>query len=646
MMKCFKCGKENLDNGKYCSSCGAKLESEFTGKQGNKNEFDIKKKIKNHRIIIILGSVILALALITSGLIYLKQTKEKHFQNMMLEANRYLKELNYEKASDIYLKMLEVSPKNIECRIKLADTYEAMGNPEKAEQEYQYVLNLDESQEKAYWGLINSYIDQEETEKIPETLEELKNNVKNGEKTDEAIMRYDDYQREKTYLDIVKSYMSSRGYISSQQLVHYYGLCYAKLVDFDGDGIDELIIVRTFSDYSPEQIPDTITDYITEVWAWKDGKIEQVHSGEPHKYNGDGRELILLQKDGKWYLEEGNSDADLNLIYYGYTDGKFQTEMTVNTNIKTLSRTINGEEVTDEEWNTLRNQYTITQKYAFQGYINETDAQCAYKETSNTYAELLHAVKAAQETFQNIVCTDTRKTNGDPLVKYGSYSSDNQEDHVYLYAYKDSKERDVLYITYQKNMDYGEMEFQFNEEKRVYEIIQKDNYKVLPSLAIEQNADNIDLYIKMSGNDSDIKAKLYREKQYDSLDDYEEYLAEAKMRNEAGQSVGIPVSSQEEKDLEVQSLTKEQIAQQIIEHYDSKLPEDDGGSYTISINETMETDTEYTMFLRYAMSEEKSREIIENGGTPSANILAGTAVIEKLTGKVMMNSEIWYLEMK
>lgn len=70
----------------------------------------------------------------------------------------------------------------------------------------------------------------------------------------------------------------------SQSTYGAQGVAYAKLVDFDGDGQDELLI--EYSDEPVDRVDDAAAAHL-EVWAYKNGKIEKVYTPDvsvaPHQ---------------------------------------------------------------------------------------------------------------------------------------------------------------------------------------------------------------------------------------------------------------------------------------------------------------------------------------------------------------------------
>ena len=81
----------------------------------------------------------------------------------------------------------------------------------------------------------------------------------------------------------------------------------------------------------------------------------------------------------------------------------------------------------------------------------------------------------------------------------------------------------------------------------------------------------------------------------------------------------------------VTTLSEDEIMTEVVDHLNQELLEEGSGTYSIFRAETQQTDTEYVFMLRYAMSDEEAEAIIERGGSPSANQMAGTVTVNKET---------------
>ena len=74
------------------------------------------------------------------------------------------------------------------------------------------------------------------------------------------------------------------------------------------------------------------------------------------------------------------------------------------------------------------------------------------------------------------------------------------------------------------------------------------------------------------------------------------------------------------------------MATSITDHYNELA--DNDGTYVVFMEESVESDLEYQVCLRYQMSDEEAEEILARGGTPSANKLVGMVTVNKVTGEV------------
>lgn len=128
----------------------------------------------------------------------------------------------------------------------------------------------------------------------------------------------------------------------SQSTYGVQGVAYAKLVDFDGDGQDELLI--EYSD-EPVDFEDKAASANLEVWAYKNGEIEKVYTPEVNVSHQQACVSVWLDEyEGKigfsqWYDhgtaikqsdlsgESGPSTHEYQVKFIGY-DGKSFKAMT------------------------------------------------------------------------------------------------------------------------------------------------------------------------------------------------------------------------------------------------------------------------------------------------------------------------------
>ena len=96
-MFCRKCGAENKEESQYCSKCGALLRP-----VSGEKKMQTPKKGKKGALGIVL--IVLAVVLIAGIFITVNKVKEKQYKSNVTSADRYLKDMDYEKAEDHYLK--------------------------------------------------------------------------------------------------------------------------------------------------------------------------------------------------------------------------------------------------------------------------------------------------------------------------------------------------------------------------------------------------------------------------------------------------------------------------------------------------------------------------------------------------------------
>ena len=130
-MRCRKCGKENNDGAKFCAYCGTVLSMPDSAGIQSKQQLEendkepVNKKKRKKWIWIMLSILVLIAAVAVAGIFITRRFREKQYDNSIAEGNRYLEELNYEKAEDSFLQAISVDPKQKEPYLKLIDIYTA-----------------------------------------------------------------------------------------------------------------------------------------------------------------------------------------------------------------------------------------------------------------------------------------------------------------------------------------------------------------------------------------------------------------------------------------------------------------------------------------------------------------------------------------
>lgn len=114
-MKCKNCGKEILNNSKFCPYCGE----------------DIIKDDKSNKKILIIGMVVILIVAIVIG-VFIYSNSSPAYEDFLKTAEKYMDEEKYEEAIDYYTKCLEINPKMEEPYEKLYEIYLNLGKEDLA----------------------------------------------------------------------------------------------------------------------------------------------------------------------------------------------------------------------------------------------------------------------------------------------------------------------------------------------------------------------------------------------------------------------------------------------------------------------------------------------------------------------------------
>ncbi len=121
-MVCDKCGNKIAKGTMFCGNCGNKIEV--------MPETEIKKK-KSILPFIVVG-ILLVIGIIAIVVMTVKSNPDRKYEKQLKIAQRYVDELDYEKAIAAYKAAIEIDPKRPEAYLELAEVYEENGNYDEA----------------------------------------------------------------------------------------------------------------------------------------------------------------------------------------------------------------------------------------------------------------------------------------------------------------------------------------------------------------------------------------------------------------------------------------------------------------------------------------------------------------------------------
>ena len=273
MKICRNCGHMNPINYRFCENCG----NPFSHEENKTTEEDIKesdkpesktKKSRKKLIIGILIAILVVAAVVVALLMYLNNKDMAEYNDKVDEADRYMEELDYEKAEIAYLEAIEIEPKESEAYVKAADVYVAQERYQEAEE----ILEKGETQAGG--------------KDIAEKLEQVR-----------PYRVYDEYLRNTLVPEVGLADVDVE--LSYDTLTP--GLMSALIEDFDLDGIPDLLTVE-YGNYEPTVL--TIS-----LYTCIGGEVELLDEMEndygDHVYNASQYDIFLKEHEERYYIVIG-----------------------------------------------------------------------------------------------------------------------------------------------------------------------------------------------------------------------------------------------------------------------------------------------------------------------------------------------------
>lgn len=362
-MYCRKCGELNSQDAKFCKKCGEALWSggvEIEKPEGSERpEQNLKPRKRNWIIfaVIIILAVVVALFMGIS-----KVQKEKRYDKQVEAGENYLEDEEYENAVACFNEAISIDPKQVEPYQELAKAYIGLEDHEKVKKTYDIVTAyiVDEYDKQGelpadsidvYKDAIRYYNDRGDNENAQKLTEEIVDMVDNEEKENEIRELTQQSAMYQAYYDLLMEYQDTYGTAEKCVIEKYWkylkGLCFAKLLDFDQDGQEELILAYA----DPGTYHEFIPQYVIEVWRYNNTELEKVFTGEGYGNDGGTRTLYISCVDNKYYIIEGAADAFEYDYIWGLEDNKFYQVKTLEGEYDVDALfTIDGDVVSLEEF--------------------------------------------------------------------------------------------------------------------------------------------------------------------------------------------------------------------------------------------------------------------------------------------------------
>ena len=165
----------------------------------------------------------------------------------------------------------------------------------------------------------------------------------------ESQEKSDGQSSESLYAGVVRDYESKYGKLTLKNVygsIYYTGVFLIKLIDFNKDGVDELLI-----GYSTklEGYPEYITVPKLDVWSVVNSNPVRSYEGAIVHHGDIGSHCAYINMDGQYFLINGYSGYDTDLHLMVLQNGEFRDDYTLF-NDGNGSCKINDEDVDESEW--------------------------------------------------------------------------------------------------------------------------------------------------------------------------------------------------------------------------------------------------------------------------------------------------------
>ena len=263
---CQNCGKKIREGIQFCPNCGAPVrnmqetepewEEEYEDDYLEEENAPPKRRKWKWIAAVIVGVCIAAGA---SGFFVNAKIKDNKYDRKIEEARECVQQEKYDDAITIYRDSITIRPKRDTAYLELADVYTAQGQPEMA------LEVLKEAGTKTKSKKVKK-----KYQKVEETVKQnttAGNGTENGEGEDSSESQFGPAFADYIEQTLIPAYGSSKGgrfgvafdyslegdngLYGVQKPPEAFGLLSAMETDLDGDGVSELITVRSVTDGQP-----------------------------------------------------------------------------------------------------------------------------------------------------------------------------------------------------------------------------------------------------------------------------------------------------------------------------------------------------------------------------------------------------------
>lgn len=325
-------------------------------------------------------------------------TSESSLEDYLADGEKYLKEKDYQQAETAFEEAIELDSKCIEAYQGLVEVYQGTEDNEHLEKVYKDAVamindecmangKISEDWEKFYSTTIEYFEQQNDKEYVLTLITDLQKLTSNEDVIRALNQKKENYRRSEryeAYYQLILEYQEKYGeceLIEDGYESYLKGLCFAKLLDFNQDGDEELIIA-----YFDPARAEAFYDHELEIWDYLDGELRQVYSDRTMIGSQIYSNVGIANFDGRYAILAGRTGMPKRIFVWEYTSSQFeQTQAVIADN--NAQSTINGATASLAEAMTVADNI-LNQTTLYHLVYLEEDNKQALTELQNTISTL------------------------------------------------------------------------------------------------------------------------------------------------------------------------------------------------------------------------------------------------------------------
>lgn len=325
-------------------------------------------------------------------------TSEPSLEDYLADGEKYLKEKDYQQAETAFEEAIKLDSKCIKAYQGLVEVYRGAEDNEHLEKVYKDAVamindecmangKISEDWEKFYSTTIEYFEQQNDKEYVLTLITDLQKLTSNEDVISALNQKKENYRRSEryeAYYQLILEYQEKYGeceLIEDGYESYLKGLCFAKLLDFNQDGDEELIIA-----YFDPARAEAFYDHELEIWDYLDGELRQVYSDRTMIGSQICSNVGIANFDGRYAILAGRTGMPKRIFVWEYTSSQFeQTQAVIADN--NAQSTINGATASLAEAMTVADNI-LNQTTLYHLVYLEEDNKQALTELQNTISTL------------------------------------------------------------------------------------------------------------------------------------------------------------------------------------------------------------------------------------------------------------------